>query len=83
MEERFFTYEKLPDDFSLRVRLLAQARTQDLTFLGERRPIYFKLIFEALETVNEESAPDFFINNPRTHLAFGPRRSRAWRKGRP
>jgi hypothetical protein len=79
LEERFFTYENLPDDFNLRVRLLAQARTQDLTFLGERRPIYFKWIFEALETVKEESSAEFFINNTRMHLAFGHRLSRSWR----
>ena len=48
LEERYFTYENLPDDFSFRVRLLGQARTKDLTFLGERRPIYFKLIVIAL-----------------------------------
>ena len=79
LEERFFTNEQLIDDFNLRVRLLAQARTRDLTFLGDRRPIYFKMIFEALETVNEQTAPEFFINNTRLHLAFGHRLSRAWR----
>lgn len=79
IEERFFRYGSLPDAFNLRIRLLAQARTQDLTFLGDKRPIYFKFMFEGLETLNEVSGPEFFVNNTRMHLAFGHRLSPAWR----
>ncbi len=79
VEERFFQYKSLPDGFSLRIRLLAQARTRDLTLLGERRPIYFKLIFEGFESTNEAGGVEFFINDTRAHLAFGQRLSRAWR----
>ena len=79
LEERYFTYENLPDDFSFRVWLLGQARTKDLTFLGERRPIYFKLIYEGFESLNEEDDVEFFINNTRVHMAFGHRLSPAWR----
>lgn len=79
LEERFFHYESLPDDFSFRIRFLGQARTRDLTFLGEKRPIYFKLMFEGFKSLNDPGDPEFFINNTRAHLAFGHRLSRAWR----
>jgi hypothetical protein len=79
LEERFFVYQDLPDNFSLRIRFLAQARTRDLTFLGDRRPVYFKFIFEGFEALNQKDALEFFVDNTRMHLAFGHRLSPAWR----
>ncbi|MFZ9030988.1 MAG: DUF2490 domain-containing protein [Robiginitalea sp.] len=79
LEQRFFFYKNLPDDFDLRARFLGGAQTKDLTFLGERRPIYFKSLFEGFWTVTAEKASEFLINNTRFHLAFGHRLSKAWR----
>ena len=56
LEQRFFFYKNLPDDFDLRARFLGGAQTKDLTFLGERRPIYFKSLFEGFWTVTAEKA---------------------------
>jgi hypothetical protein len=78
-EQRFFYYQNLPNTFNIRLRWLAGAQTRDLTFLGENHPIYLKILFEGFVTLNNEKATEFFINNTRTHFAFGHRLSRAWR----
>lgn len=79
LEQRFFFYDRLPDDFDLRSRFLGGAQTRDLTFLGEKQPIYFKAIFEGFVTLNADKASEFLIDDTRAHLAFGHRLSRAWR----
>ena len=79
LEQRFFFYKTLPDDFDLRGRLLGGAQTKDLTFLGERRPVYFKALFEGFLTLTRDKSSEFLINNTRFNLAFGHRLSRAWR----
>ena len=78
-EQRFFYYQNLPNAFNIRLRLLGGAQTRDLTFLGDKRPIYFKILFEGFVTLNRDRATEIFINNTRTHFAFGHRLSRAWR----
>ena len=83
-EQRFFDYQELPGElsansFNVRLRLLGGAQTRDLTFLGEKRPIYFQVLFEGVVTLNRDEATEFFINNTRTHFAFGHRLSRSWR----
>lgn len=79
LEQRFFFYKTLPDDFDLRGRLLGGAQTKDLTFLGEARPVYFKAMFEGFVTLTRDKASEVLINSTRTHLAFGHRLSGAWR----
>ncbi len=79
IEERFFFYEDLPNDFNLRIRYLVGIESQDFTFLGSKRPIYFQAIWEGFKTVGEESAYQIFINSVRIHFAFGHRMSTKFR----
>ena len=78
-EQRFFYYQNLPNSFNVRLRFLGGAQSKDLTFLGPRRPIYFKFLFEGFVTLNRKKDTELFINNTRTHFAFGHKLSRAWR----
>jgi hypothetical protein len=71
IEERFFFYENLPNNFNVRLRYLIGVISQDLTFLGEKRPIYFQVIFEGFKTLGEESAYQIFINQLRLDFSFG------------
>ena len=73
VEERFFFYENLPNDFNVRIRYLIGAESQDFTFLGAKRPIYFQAIFEGFKTVGDETAYQIFISQLRFHFAFGHR----------
>ena len=79
IEQRFFFYEDLPNDFNLRIRYLIGIESQDFTFLGSKRPIYFQAIWEGFKTVGDESAYQIFINSVRVHFAFGHRVSNKFR----
>ncbi len=79
IEERFFFYENLPNDFNVRVRYLIGIESQDFTFLGSKRPIYFQAIWEGFKTLGDESAYQIFINSVRIHFAFGHRISNKFR----
>lgn len=39
-EERWFYYQKLPNDFSMRGRLLMGIQSKDVVALSEKRPLY-------------------------------------------
>lgn len=71
LEERFFFYQDLPNEFNLRLRFLVGATTKDLTFLSEKRPIYFQSILEAFVNIGNEETIETFINQSRMHFAFG------------
>ena len=73
IEERWFFYETMPNEFNIRTRYLIGAESADLTFLGHKRPIYFQVIFEGFKTLGSESASELFINQTRGHVAFGHR----------
>ena len=78
-EQRFFQYQNLPNNFNMRLRFLAGAQSRDITLFGEARPIYLKTLFEGFVTLNNDKASEFFINNTRTHFAFGHRLTAQWR----
>jgi len=73
IEERFFFYDELPNNFNVRARYLIGAESMDFTFLGSKRPIYFQAIWEAFTTLGKESAAEIFINQARLHFVFGHR----------
>ncbi len=79
IEQRFFFYKNLPNDFNLRIRYLIGIESQDFTFIGSKRPIYFQAIWEGFKTVGDESAYQIFINSVRVHFAFGHRVSNKFR----
>ena len=79
IEQRWFFYETLPDEFNLRIRYLFGLETQDFRLGEGRRPFYFQFIWEGFKTAGDDNASEVFINQSRTHAAFGHRLSPAWR----
>lgn len=79
IEERWFFYESLPNDFNVRLRYLIGVESADINLFGPKKPIYFQLIYEGFKTVNDESAYDVFINQARFHMAVGQRISNRFR----
>lgn len=78
LEERWFFYKELPNNFSFRGRVLGGIQTKNLTFLGEKRPIYFKLMLEGFIPFERDVA-EVFVNNFRWYTAFGHRISQDFR----
>ena len=80
LEERFFSYQKdeLPNEFRVRGRLLLGIQSQDLTWFGEKRPIYLQTLYEGFQTLGKDDT-DFFINQNRFHIALGHRVASNWR----
>jgi hypothetical protein len=79
IEQRWFFYSSIPNDFNVRIRYLIGAETKDFNIFGPKRPIYFQVIFEGFKTLNDESAVDVFINQTRFHFALGHRISNRFR----
>ncbi len=80
VEERLFYYEEIiPNSFNVRIRGLVGIESQDFTWFGKKRPIYFQAIYEGFKTVGDESAYEVFVNQVRIHLAFGHRISKGFR----
>jgi len=65
--------------FKVRLRGLNGIETQDYTWFGTKRPIYFLGIYEGLKTLDQDEAVEVFINQVRLHFAFGHRISRGFR----
>lgn len=72
-EERWFYYQKLPNDFSMRGRLLMGIQSKDVVALSEKRPFYGSFSLEGFIPFESNSAQEVFINNFRTDLAIGHR----------
>ena len=80
IEERFFFYkEDLDNSFNVRLRGLIGIESQDFTWFGSKRPIYFQSIYEAFRTLSYESAYEVFVNQVRLHFAFGHRIAQGFR----
>ena len=80
IEQRFFSYqeENLSNEFRVRGRLLLGIQSQDLTWFGAKRPIYFQSIYEGFLTFGSDDT-ELFINQGRFHLALGHRIAKNWR----
>jgi hypothetical protein len=77
IEERFFFYQRdIPNEFRVRLRGLIGVRSRDLTWFGEKRPIYLESMLEGFKTIKDEEALEILINQARFHVAFGHRISR-------
>jgi hypothetical protein len=80
VEERFFFYQRdIPNEFRVRLRGLVGVRTQDLTWFGPKRPIYFESMLEGFKTIKDEEALEILINQARLYTAFGHRISKNFR----
>ena len=80
IEERFFFYEdSIANSFNVRLRGLIGIETQDFTWFGKKRPIYFQGIYEGFKTLGDEQAYEVFVNQVRIHFAFGHRISKGFR----
>ncbi|MEM9328368.1 MAG: DUF2490 domain-containing protein [Bacteroidota bacterium] len=79
LEQRWFFYPDLPDDYKGRFRYLIGLETQDFRLGEGKRPFYFRAMWEGFNTLNEEEAAEIFLNNARLHGAFGHRLSNAFR----
>jgi hypothetical protein len=79
IEQRWFFYKSLPNDFDLRLRYLAGVESADINLFGPKAPIYFQLIYEGFRTVGDETAYEIFIDQRRFHVAIGQRISKKFR----
>jgi hypothetical protein len=80
VEERFFFYQRdFPNEFRVRLRGLVGVKTQNLTWFGHKRPIYFESMFEGFKTIKDEEALEILINQARLYTAFGHRISKNFR----
>jgi len=80
VEERFFFYQSgIENSITVRLRGLIGIESQDITWFGSKRPIYFQAIYEGFKTVGDESSYEVFVNQVRIHLAFGHRISKGFR----
>jgi hypothetical protein len=70
IEERFFFYKKIANDFSIRGRYLIRARTTNFKIFGSRKTYYLKGMWEAFIPLGE-SAAELFVNNQRWYTALG------------
>lgn len=80
IEERFFSYpnESLPNEFRVRGRILLGVQSQDIKWFGQKRPIYFQLLFEGFQTFGSDNT-EFLINQNRFHIAFGHKIAEDWK----
>ena len=80
LEQRFFSFqaEELSNEFRLRGRLLLGIQSQDLTWFGEKRPIFFQTLIEGFQTFADEDKV-LVINQSRFHIALGHRIANNWR----
>lgn len=69
-EERFFFYEKIDNEISVRGRYLFRVRTLNFKLVGKRKGYYLTGMWEAFIPFGE-SAPELFINNQRWYVALG------------
>lgn len=79
IEQRWFFYNTLPNDFDLRLRYLVGAESADINLFGPKAPIYFQLIYEGFRTLNQESAYEILIDQSRFHVSMGQRISKRFR----
>lgn len=78
LEERFFMYEKLKNNWNIRGRYLIRARTADFRFIGKTKSFYLKGMWE-LFIPFDKSSVELFINNQRFYAAIGQRASDKFR----
>lgn len=71
-EERFFFYEKLDNDVSLRMRYLIGAETTNFKIIGKKRAFYLLAQVEWFFPLGESSS-EVFVNNSRIYAGFGHR----------
>jgi hypothetical protein len=71
LEQRWFFYEGGGSSHKWRGRLLLGAQSRDLRLFTKKRSFYFLAIWEGFQNIGNESAYEFFINQTRTHAAFG------------
>ena len=76
-EQRFFFYQNIDNDFSIRGRYLIGLKTRTFKLLGKERRYYINGMWEGFVPLGE-SAPELFINNQRLYAAMGYRLSPTW-----
>jgi len=80
VEERLFYYEEIiPNSFNVRIRGLVGIESQDFTWFGKKRPIYFQAIYEGFKNAGKDDAYELFVNQVRLHFAFGHRLTKGFR----
>ncbi len=75
IEERFFFYQNISNDFNMRIRFLAGATSRDFVVFSEKRPVYFQTILEGFLRISAGGTIEQFINQSRMHFAFGQKLS--------
>ncbi|TFV97660.1 DUF2490 domain-containing protein [Algoriphagus kandeliae] len=78
VEERFFYFQE-NNTFNVRVRGLIGVNTKDITWLGEKRPIFFQSLFEGFQTIDKQAEQELFVNQTRLHFALGHKISKQFR----
>lgn len=78
-ENRSFFYDSIPNENRWRGRLLVGLESMDIKTFREDRFIYLQGFWEGFQTLDQEEAPEFFVNRARVHAVFGHKLSRKFR----
>jgi hypothetical protein len=78
-ENRTFFYDSIPNENKWRGRLLIGLESMDIKTFRDDRFIYFQGFWEGFQTLNQDEAPEYFLNQTRVHAAFGHKLSRKFR----
>lgn len=68
-EQRFFFYDKIENDISIRGRYLIGVKTANFNLLGKKKKFYVETMWEAFIPFGEGSA-ERFVNNQRWYVAL-------------
>ena len=79
LEQRFFFYPELPDEFSLRARFLGGMQTRDLRVSEALGSVYFSFMYEGFANVGNARVADLFVNSTRAYYTLGHRLTKTWR----
>ena len=79
LEQRWFFYEGGGNSHKWRGRILIGVQSKDLKLFTQKRSFYFQGMWEGFQNLGNENALEFFINQTRTHFAFGHRLNKRMR----
>lgn len=76
LEERWFFYRNISNEYNTRFRFLIGAQSRDFDWFN--KPIYFEVLYERFRTI-KNNAPEIYVNQARLHISIGQRVSPKFR----
>lgn len=76
-EQRFFFYQNIENDFSMRGRYLIGVKTKGFKLIGKEKNFYLSTMWEVFFPVGK-IAPEIFVNNQRLYSALGFSKTKSW-----